>query len=170
MKKDSIIITGTAFEAEIATVALRPEKIEANGMDVAVSVTVLEFEFKVKTFFYGYNFEQFFQQNNQPSSGDLRQMILFNYDETLKIEFICRGDLESFVAIYYRSALPEAPPENFLSTLRPHTSAAEFGGAGSRFHMCYMKLHSPFAKTLDDFKELVRGCALDNHNPYPGGA
>ena len=58
----AITLTGIAIDNETAMVILRPVGYHSDGIDIATSVKVLEYEFKVETFFFGYNLELFLQE------------------------------------------------------------------------------------------------------------
>ncbi len=50
---EQITLTGVAIQNETATVALNVRKFQEKGIDVMVSVKLLEYSFAVETFFFG---------------------------------------------------------------------------------------------------------------------
>jgi hypothetical protein len=159
-------LTGIAIENATATITISPRTPHADGMDMAVSVRLLEYTFEVETFYYGYNFELFLREAEDVSAGHARRTHLFNYDQTLVLEFISHEGI-TFLSLDYHSILPQPPDDNVLRALRTTSRSDSTTTTGSRFSTSFMPLHNPLSQITDWLSGVLAKYPMSKENPYP---
>jgi hypothetical protein len=167
MSSDEVItLTGTAVDCETATIILGLRTYQADGIDIATSVKVLEYGFNVETFFYGYNFETFLGEAEEVIAGRANRAHLLNYNETLVFEFISEGGV-TFLSFSYKSVLPNRPEDRFLNVLREASRLDSDKSGGSRFSFSFMPLHNSLDEVITWLRNILASHNISTISPYP---
>lgn len=162
----TIRMTGIAFGNEKAIVEFQTGKTKPDGVDAVVSISVLEFQLHVETFFYGFNVKTFVEQAAAVANSRLTVAKLFNYDETLALEFIRLGGDQDFVSIHYRSIAPDAPTQTSLEALRRLSTVVPASSIGSQFVLSFMRLDTSLADCASLFSDTLAQLGIATESPY----
>ena len=65
----TIMLTGNSFGNEKTLVEFHATGTRPDGIDAVLCVKVLEFTFRVETFFYGFNIKSFIEQADAVGDG-----------------------------------------------------------------------------------------------------
>jgi hypothetical protein len=163
---ETVVLTGVAIGNETATVTFRPQTCHADGIDIALSVKLLEYVFEVETFFYGYNFELFLKEAEEVISTRAGRAYLFNYDQTLVVEFIDHDGV-TFRSLNYRSDLPQPAENKHLKVLRTASRLDSTSNIGSRYSLSFMPLHNALVEVTDWLTGVLADHPVSKENPYP---
>jgi hypothetical protein len=163
---DTVTLTGVAIENETATIVLRTRKCHADGIDISLSVKLLDYLFDVETFFYGYNFELFLRESEEVISARTDRSHLFNYDQTLVLEFIYKSGV-TYLSMNYQSVLPQPVEKNLLKTLQATSHLGSTNKIGSRFSFSFMPLHNSLSEITDWLTRILANHPVSRANPYP---
>lgn len=162
----TISVTGNSFGNEKAVIEFHTGKTRPDGVDAVLSLEVLEFHFRVETFFYGFNLKTFVEQAEAVADGRSTVAKLLNYDETLALEFIHLSGGEEFVSIRYKSIAPDAPTDRTLDTLRRISTLIPAANTGSQFVLSFMKLDTSLAECSRRFSDTLANLKVATECPY----
>lgn len=162
----TVMLVGNSFGNEKALVEFHVTGTWPDGIDAVLCVKVLEFTFRVETFFYGFNIKWFIEQADAVGDGRPTVATLFNYDETLVLEFIRLGDNQDFVSIRYTSIAPDSPDERSLESLRRLSTLHPVDKRGSHFVLSFMKLDTGLADCAGRFGDMLARLNIATSNPY----
>lgn len=167
MNDDQILIlTGNAIGNETAIIAFRAGELSNNGIDIKISVKVLEYEFNVETFFFGCNIASFLEKLDDLVSGRAKSADFVNYNETLTCEFIRKDDV-TFLSLVYTSVLPQRSGDEILQFLKTASRLDVGRDSGSRFSCSFMPLHNVLSEISTWFANLLETKVISKTNPYP---
>lgn len=166
----TITLTGNSFGNEKALIEFHEGRTRPDGIDAVLCVKVLEFTFRVETFFYGFNIKAFVAEADAVGDGRSNVAKLFNYDETLKLEFIHLGGDQDFVSIHYTSIAPDSPEERHLEALRRLSTLSPVDKGGSHFVLSFMKLDTGLADCASRFRDMLARLNIATENPYTESA
>ena len=162
----TIMLTGNSFGNEKTLVEFHATGTRPDGIDAVLCVKVLEFTFRVETFFYGFNIKSFIEQADAVGDGRSTVAKLFNYEERLTLEFIRLGDNQDFVSIRYTSIAPDSPDERSLESLRRLSTFHPVDERGSHFVLSFMKLDTGLADCAGRFGDMLARLNIATSNPY----
>jgi hypothetical protein len=140
-------------------------KVHPDGVDLAVCITVLEFEFRVTTFFYGFNLASFSAEAKNVVSSAGKVARLFNYDETIRLQFLRPSSGSVFLSVYYRSVVPDVPSSE-LADLQRLSALAASDVTGSQFGMHFLHLHTSLTDCYRSIDALLQSTRVSVANPY----
>lgn len=167
MKDDqALTLTGIAIENETAIVRLLPQSHHVDGIDFEISVTLPEYEFRVRTFYYGYNFDLFLREAEEVVLRRSARAHLFNYNQTLVLEFITEGG-GIFLSVEYRCILPQLAEDRLFKVLRVASCLESTTKKGSSFSLAFMPLHNPLSEVSDWLDGILATHPISRENPYP---
>jgi len=147
--------------SEGATIHLQPTRYANDGVDIGVSIKILEYEFRVETFYFGINLQTFVHELELIISGKRLSATLFNYDETLILNFFHSEQHEAFLSVEYISSFPAPPTVALLMEKK-----GQFAKAGTSFSMSFLSLQDPIEKISEAVIYIMDNHKMDITNPY----
>jgi hypothetical protein len=162
----TITLTGAVTGNETAIVRLRPQTFQEDGILIETSVKFPEYEFKVETFFFGYNFDLFLKDAEEVCSGRANRSHLFNYNQTLVFEFINQAGV-MFLSLDYHSVLPQSAEDKLFKDLRKASRLDSTAIQDSIFSFTFMRLHNPISEVTGWLTAVLDDNPISRTNPYP---
>jgi hypothetical protein len=91
--------------------------------------------------------------------------LLYNYDETLRLEFIKEANA-TFLSLAYRSVLPQQPREELSRLLRKASKLESAAISGSRFSFSFMPLHNSLEEIINWLEDILGSQNISTASPY----
>jgi hypothetical protein len=126
---------------------------------------MLEFEFKLETYYFGFNLHTFIKELQRVDSGEITVATLFNYNETFILEILHHPSRGDFLSIEYGSIFPDDPDLD-EAEIRKSLLNNRLERPGSCFSVSFLRLTSPLSSLASFLTNIISSRAIDLHNPY----
>lgn len=152
-------------------IAIQATQYHADGIDITVSIRMLNYNFHVETFFSGFYLYLFIGELEKIKAGETDTAVLNNYDESLELSFLRANDGKMFISLHFTSIFPagiDRSTENLGSKNQPDPAPAS-AAFGSNMEVNFMGLQDSLEVIFDKMTDVIYKQVLDTRNPFDVG-